>query len=93
MDEKKKITEETEEEGTEKADEDSDSRDKPEEDKKDDVSERMAELERRQAVLEKSGRSEAGIKTPEKKVMTDEEYADAVMDGKVSPLQEDGVIP
>ena len=38
------------------------------------------------------GQSEAGIQTPEKKKLTDEEYADAMTRGEVNPLKDDGYI-
>lgn len=39
-----------------------------------------------------SGTSEAGDKPPEKKKLTDQEYAEALERGEVNPLKEDGFI-
>ena len=52
-------------------------------------------LEREERILarkELGGRSQAGIPQPEKKEITDTEYAEALERGEVNPLKEDGLI-
>lgn len=44
------------------------------------------------ATKELGGVTEAGTKPPEKKKMTDTEYAEALQRGEVNPLKEDGFI-
>ncbi len=92
MDEKEKDKKETKGKGKEETVDDTETGDKPEEDKTVDESERLAETERRLAVLEASGKAEAGLKEPEKKPETDEEYADKVSKGLANPLKDDGFV-
>ena len=50
-------------------------------------------LDRQEQILAKQalgGRSEAGQRTPEQVKLSDEEYAQKVMNGEANPLMEDG---
>ena len=72
-------------------------------DKADAVSKKLEEanikteelLKRREELAAKEmlgGRADAGEKPPEKKKLTDTEYAEALQRGEVNPLKEDGFI-
>jgi len=54
-----------------------------------------AENDRREELIMEqrlSGTAEAGVKAPEKKPLTDTEYAEALQRGEVNPLKEDGLV-
>ena len=97
MDKKNEVDKEKEEDkGTEVATQDKETGDKPDEvkdpEKPDPRDERLDDLQRKVDRLERGGSSEAGIKPPEKKKETDDEYADRVVKGEANPLAEDGFI-
>ncbi len=76
--------------------EDSDAGDKPEKDKEpgkpNPDAERLDRIERQVDRIERGGSAEAGMKPPEPKKETDDEYSKRVMSGEASPLEEDGFI-
>lgn len=57
--------------------------------KKEDLIAKNKELMAKESL---GGKSEAGAKPPEKKKLTDEEYAEALERGEVDPLKEDGIV-
>ena len=78
------------------ATQDKDTGDKPDKDKEpekpDPNTERMDRIERQLDRIERGGSAEAGLKEPEKKKDTDEEYGEKAFKGQVNPLAEDGFI-
>ena len=100
MDKEDKKDEVAEEEGKDKkpevAAQDKDAGDKPDKDKvpetKDPNAERMDRIERQLDRIERGGSSEAGLKEPEPKKETDDEYAARVQAGKANPVADDGII-
>ena len=100
MDKEVKKDEVAKEEGKAKkpevATQDKDTGDKPDEDKEpekpDPRDERLDKLQRQLDRIERGGTAEAGLKVPEPKKETDDEYAKRFMDGKANPLAEDGFI-